>query len=256
MKGMDDQVERLLEAGRLTLDEARRLRGAENAGAGFDRLEKRIALHRVRYQPLLASVLLLLLVEAILGWLGTPLAVLIYTTAIVLPLVLLAGLAARFYNGLVVARERADADWLELEQLYQRRLDLIPLLIDSVTVLRIPESAGPNNDLSEARARALSAMGFGSEASGSVELPRLMQAQNDVQRVQNRLLAVLDRADAATSESDAGLRERIADTESRIARALHRYNADARRYNDRLGSFPGSLAMRWGGFGLKHCFEV
>lgn len=291
MSEKDEQIERLLREGKLTLDEARRLRGAADSGTAADRMERRIARHRIRYGPLLASFALLLLVAVIFWWLqdGDPGLVvdsaekagsgeatidlgrldgertltmqrsvtLSYVTFGLLVLALVTGLLAWLYNGLVSAREQVNAGWAQVENQYQRRLDLVPLLIDSVQAYMDHERE-TLGALTAARSRALSALQAApATAPEQSELKAVQRSQGEVQSALSRLLALVENyPDLKASRNFLTLQDQIEGTENRIAIERRQYNEFARHYNTRLQTFPSNLVGQLGGFRFKPYFEA
>ena len=79
---------------------------------------------------------------------------------------LLGALLVILYNGLISSREQVNAGWAQVENVYQRRLDLVPLLIDAVQTYTDHERE-TLAELTEARARALDVGGaIGSWGTG------------------------------------------------------------------------------------------
>lgn len=171
---------------------------------------------------------------------------------------LLMALMAWLYNGLVGAREQVNAGWAQVENQYQRRLDLVPLLIDSVQAYMDHERE-TLSALTDARARALGILASGSSADtpDETELRALQQAQGEVQAAMTHLLLAVEAyPDLKASQNFRTLQDQIEGTENRVAIERRSYNEFARYYNTRLQTFPANMVGSLAGFRFKPYFEA
>jgi LemA protein len=171
---------------------------------------------------------------------------------------LLMALMAWLYNGLVWAREQVNAGWAQVENQYQRRLDLVPLLIDSVQAYMNHERE-TLSALTDARARALGTLTSGSsvDTPDETELRALQQAQGEVQAAMTRLLLAVEAyPDLKASQNFRTLQDQIEGTENRVAIERRSYNEFARYYNTRLQTFPANVVGSLAGFRFKPYFEA
>jgi len=173
-------------------------------------------------------------------------------------LAVLGGLIAFFYNGLITAREQVNAGWAQVENVYQRRLDLVPLLVDAVQTYTDHERE-TLTELTAARARAIELNGaIGSDAPHTVEQIKAIEAsQGRVESALARLFAVVENyPDLKASRNFLTLQDQIEGTENRVAIERRNYNEFSRRYNTRLQVFPSNIVGQMMGFESKPYFEA
>lgn len=183
-----------------------------------------------------------------------------FSAAIVTVIVLavLGGLMAVMYNGLVTTREQVNAGWAQVENVYQRRLDLVPLLVDAVQSYAEHER-DTLTELTEARAEALRVSGAtGGQAPETAEQFKAYElSQGAVDSALGRLLAVVENYPALqASRNFLNLQDQIEGTENRVAMERRNYNELSRRYNTRMQVFPSNLVADMMGFDSKPYFEA
>ncbi len=136
------------------------------------------------------------------------------------------------YNRLVLARQAVDAQWAQVESVYQRRADLVPNLV-AATQGFLAHERQVFETLAQARQAYVSA------PAGS---PDRVDAANQLQTAIGRLLAVIERnPELRSHEVVLQLMDELAGTENRIAVERHRYNNRVRQYDQLVLGFPGSL---------------
>ena len=171
---------------------------------------------------------------------------------------LLGVLLVILYNGLISSREQVNAGWAQVENVYQRRLDLVPLLIDAVQTYTDHERE-TLTELTEARARALEVGGaIGSGAPETIEQIKAVEAsQGAVESALARLFAVVENyPDLKASQNFLALQDQIEGTENRVAMERRNYNEFSRRYNTRLQTFPSNIVAETIGFESKPYFRA
>lgn len=176
----------------------------------------------------------------------------------VLAILALVGILTAFlYNGLVGTREQVNAGWAQVENVYQRRLDLIPVLVDTVQTYTEHERE-TLAELTRARADALRATAATGGVPDTVEqLKTLEAAQGDVSSALARLLAVVENyPDLKASANFLTLQDQIEGTENRVAMERRNFNELARRYNTGLQTFPSNLVAGLMGFTPKPYFQA
>ena len=177
---------------------------------------------------------------------------------LLLVVVVLGGGFLLLYNGLVDGRERVNAGWAQVENVYQRRLDLVPVLIDGVKTYMEHERS-TLAELTEARARAIEVGGMlGSQAPRTIEQLKAVEAsQGAVESALTRLFAVVENyPDLKASQNFLALQDQLEGTENRIAVERRNYNEYARRYNAGIQKFPGNIVADMIGFESKPYFEA
>lgn len=162
------------------------------------------------------------------------------------------------YNSLVTSREQVNAGWAQVENVYQRRLDLVPVLVDTVREYADHER-GTLTALTEARANALRVRdGLSGDAPSSTEQLRAIDAsQGQVGATLSRLLAVVENyPELRASRNFVALQDQLEGTENRVAMERRNYNEFSRRYNTRLQTFPSNLVAQLAGFVSKPYFQA
>lgn len=173
-------------------------------------------------------------------------------------LALLGVVLVLIYNGLVSAREQVNAGWAQVENVYQRRLDLVPVLVDAVQTYTEHERE-TLTELTEARAGALQAAStLGGAAPQSVEQLRAIEAsQGQIESALGRLFAVVEAyPELKASRNFVSLQDQLEGTENRVAMERRSYNEFSRRYNTQLQTFPSNLVAQMMGFESKPYFEA
>jgi LemA protein len=173
----------------------------------------------------------------------------------VLVLLVLIGLAAMAsYNRLVSLDEGVRNAWAQVENVYQRRADLIPNLVETVKGARDFEQE-TLTAVVEARARVGQVRLEGMpDAAG---LQRFQAAQDELSSALSRLLVVVERYPELTAtENFRDLQVQLEGTENRIAVERRRFNEAARQYNTSRRRFPTMLIANLFGFEATAYFEA
>jgi LemA protein len=172
-------------------------------------------------------------------------------------LVLILGLGGcSTYNSLVGLRENVDKQWANVENVYQRRLDLIPNLVATVQGQADFEK-GTLTEIAEARA----SVGRINLQPGTVpDEPTLQQweaAQSRLGGALGRLLAVAENYPTLrANEGFNNLQAELAGTENRISVERNRFNEAAQQYNSAIKRFPAVLFAGALGFPPKPYFKA
>lgn len=162
------------------------------------------------------------------------------------------------YNGLVKTREQVNAGWAQVENVYQRRLDLVPLLIDGVKTY-MEHERDTLTAVTEARARAIEVSGMlGGEAPQTAEQFKTLEAsQGAVESALARLFAIVENyPDLKASQNFLALQDQMEGTENRIAIERRNYNEFARRFNTRTLTFPSNIVAELLDFESKPYFQA
>jgi LemA protein len=160
--------------------------------------------------------------------------------------VMLAVLGFRTYNGLVKGDVGVKAAWAQVENQLQRRMDLIPNLVETVKGY-----ASHERETLEAVIQARS------RVAGAGSVNEKMAANDQLSGALARLLVVVEQYPNLKADANfRGLQDELAGTENRIAVERRRYNEIARDYNIRLRSFPTVLFGGMLGFKAASLFEA
>lgn len=164
----------------------------------------------------------------------------------VIVLVLLFSLVGS-YNTLVNLDEEVNNSWSQVENQLQRRLDLIPNLVETVKGYASHER-DVIDGVSSSRAKLAGAMDDpGAAAAADQELSGAL----------SRLLAIVENyPDLKADENFRQLQDELAGTENRIAVARMDYNSAVKVINAAVRRFPTVIIARLFGFGSRDYFEA
>ena len=167
--------------------------------------------------------------------------------AVIGGVVLLLGVVAvGQYNGLVQSREQVDAAWAQVENVLQRRADLIPNLVETVRGFAAQERE-VFTEVADARSRLLGARGPEQAA----------EANQGLDSALGRLLLISERyPELRSNQNFIRLQDELAGTENRIAVERMRYNETVRRYNTSIRTFPKNVFAGAFGFETREYFEA
>lgn len=157
------------------------------------------------------------------------------------------------YNSLVRKSEKVNLQWNEVQNAYQRRLDLIPNLVNTVKGGADFEQTTLQK-ITEARAKA-TAVQTNSNLSAE-NYNQQSAAQNDLAGAANRLIAVVESyPDLKGTAAFRSLQTQLERSELRISMARKDFNAAIADYNTSVKGFPTKLAAGLFGFDAKEGFQ-
>ncbi len=157
------------------------------------------------------------------------------------------------YNRLVGLDEGVTAAWSQVQNVYQRRADLIPNLVKTVEGARDFEQATLQKVV-EARARIAQAPD--ATAPTQARLAAFQEHQAELSSALSRLLVVVERyPDLKATEAFRDLQRQLEGAENRIAVERRRFNEAARAYNTSRRRFPNVLIAAFLGFDEKAYFQ-
>ncbi len=161
------------------------------------------------------------------------------------------------YNSLVSLDEGVSAQWAEVQNQYQRRLDLIPNLVSTVKGYASHES-DVFTQVSEARASAGGQINISDDVLNDPDaFARYQQVQDQLGSSLQRLLMVTENyPELKADQNFLSLQDQLEGTENRITVARQRYNDAAKSYNTKVRSFPTNLIANMGGFEKKSYFAA
>jgi LemA protein len=159
------------------------------------------------------------------------------------------------YNGLVGKEQNTNEAWANVESAYQRRMDLIPNLVNTVKGYANFEQETLTR-VTEARASATQIKVDPTNLTPE-KLREFQQAQAGVSSALGRLLAVAENyPDLKANQNFLDLQAQLEGTENRINVARNRFNETVRDYNGSVKRFPGNLIAGITGFKAKAFFEA
>jgi LemA protein len=174
---------------------------------------------------------------------------------IIVLVVLLIVIAAMWgrYNTMVALDESVQAAWAQVENQYQRRLDLVPNLVATVQGIADQERA-VFSAVVEWRAQALQTS---VDISDPASLASYQQVQGALSQWLWRLLAVVENyPEIRSNQNFLELQAQLEGTENRIAVERMRYNDTAREYNIYIRRFPSNIFAGLFGFDRVSLFEA
>jgi LemA protein len=177
---------------------------------------------------------------------------------IVLAVVVLAvgAWAVGIYNGLVGLDQNVNEKWAQVQNVYQRRADLIPNLVETVKGFAAQERT-VLTEVIEARAKASSIQLTPEALNDPKAMERFQAAQAQLSGALSRLLVTVERyPELKSNQNFLSLQSQLEGTENRIAVERRRFNEAVREYNTRLNLFPGTIVARLAGFRPKAFFEA
>ncbi len=168
---------------------------------------------------------------------------------IIIPIVIVVILVFWFvgmYNGLVGTQVTVDEKWGNVEATYQRRVDLIPNLIETVKGY-----AAHEEDLFKEITAARSAWMNAKTPATQVK------AANGLEGALGKLMLVVENyPDLKASTNFLALQDELAGTENRINVARQRYNDAVKSYNVKTRKFPTNIVASMFGFAQREMFEA
>jgi LemA protein len=162
------------------------------------------------------------------------------------------------YNRLVTMEEGVDAAWSQVENVYQRRADLIPNLVETVKGAADFERETLTAVI-EARAQATSVTLEADESllSNAQAFRRFQEAQGELGAALSRLLVTIERyPDLKANRNFLSLQSQLEGTENRIAVERRKFNEAARAYNAAIRKLPDRFIAGFAGLEKKPYFEA
>jgi LemA protein len=164
--------------------------------------------------------------------------------------------AVSINNQLVRVDQDVNEKWAQVQNVYQRRADLVPNLVETVKGFAAQERT-VLEEVTRARASASSIQLTPEALNDPKALERFQAAQSQLSGALSRLLVTVERyPDLKSNQNFLALQSQLEGTENRITVERRKYNESVREYNTRLRLFPGSIVARLAGFQPKAFFEA
>lgn len=159
------------------------------------------------------------------------------------------------YNHMVNVDENVNSQWAKVENQYQRRMDLIPNLVNTVKGYATHEQATLDAVVS-ARAKATQ-ITIDPKNLDEATLKKYQAAQGELSQALGRLLAVTESyPDLKANQNFLELQTQLERTENRISTERTRYTDEVKNYNTMVRRFPTSILASMTGFQAKPQFTA
>ena len=159
------------------------------------------------------------------------------------------------YNSMVKMDEGVQAAWSQVDNVYQRRADLIPNLVATVKGYAEHEQQTLEGVVS-ARSKATQ-ITVDPENLTSEQLAKYQKAQGELGAALGKLLAITENyPNLKANENFLSLQSQLEGTENRIAVERKKYNETARNYNTEIRQFPKNIVASMFGVEKKPYFEA
>jgi LemA protein len=174
---------------------------------------------------------------------------------IVVIIVILISWGTGIYNKLVTADQAVQQQWGQVENVYQRRTDLIPNLVATVKGVANFEQK-TLTDVIEARAKATSVQ-INPKNLDEASLQKFQEAQNGVSSSLGRLMVVVEQyPQLKATQNFSELQAQLEGAENRITVERMKFNETAQTYNTYLKKFPNVMFAGMFGFKEKAYFKA
>jgi LemA protein len=159
------------------------------------------------------------------------------------------------YNKMVTMDEQVTSSWAQVENVYQRRADLIPNLVNTVKGYAAHEQETLEGVI-EARSKATS-VNIDPTKLTPESIQQFTQAQDGLSSALSKLLVVVERyPDLKANQNFMDLQAQLEGTENRITVERQKFNETTQIYNAYIRKFPQVIYSGWFGFEKKTYFEA
>lgn len=159
------------------------------------------------------------------------------------------------YNKMVTMEEQVTSSWAQVENVYQRRADLIPNLVNTVKGYAAHEQETLEGVI-EARSKATS-VNIDPTKLTPESIQQFNQAQDGLSSALSRLMVVVEKyPDLKANQNFLDLQAQLEGTENRITVERQKFNETTQNYNAYIRKFPQVIYSGWFGFEKKTYFEA
>ncbi|MFN2509133.1 MAG: LemA family protein [Chthoniobacterales bacterium] len=161
------------------------------------------------------------------------------------------------YNRLITLEQNVNKKWADVQSVYQRRADLIPNLVNTVSGAANFEKS-TLTEVTNARASVGRVTLDPSKApTDAAQLEQFQQAQGQLSMALSRLLLVTENyPQLRATEAFQNLQAQLEGTENRISVERNNFNAAVQEYNTALGRFPTNMLNKMFGFQPRPFFTA
>lgn len=163
--------------------------------------------------------------------------------------------AVKIYNNMVRLDEETQQAWAQVENVYQRRADLIPNLVKTVQGAAEYEK-GTLEGVIEARSKATSVQVDPTKLTVE-NIAAFQQAQDQLSSALSRLMVVVERyPELRANQNFLELQSQLEGTENRIVVERKKFNEVVQKYNTAIRRFPNNIFAGMFGFDKKGYFQA
>ncbi len=173
---------------------------------------------------------------------------------VVIGVIMFYGIAS--YNSLASQNQSVMSSWAQVQNQYQRRMDLIPNLVNIVKGEANFEKS-TLTDVINARAKATQVTLSPELLNDQAKLQQFQQTQNQLGSSLSRLMVTVEKyPDLKSNQQFAQLMDELAGTENRIAVSRRDFNNTVQQYNTSLVIFPRNILANIFNFKTKAYFQA
>ena len=159
------------------------------------------------------------------------------------------------YNSMVTLDEQVQSQWAQVQNVYQRRSDLIPNLVNTVKGADNFEQSTLTKVI-EARAKATSVTVDASKLTPE-SIQKFQAAQGELTQSLGRLLVSVERyPELKANQNFLELQSQLEGSENRITVERQKFNEITQVYNSKIRTFPNNITAGMFGFTKKGYFEA
>lgn len=159
------------------------------------------------------------------------------------------------YNSMVTLDEQVQSQWAQVQNVYQRRSDLIPNLVNTVKGAANFEQSTLTKVI-EARAKASSVTVDASKLTPE-SIQKFQAAQGELTQSLGRLLVSVERyPELKANQNFLELQSQLEGSENRITVERQKFNEITQVYNSKIRTFPNNITAGMFGFTKKGYFEA
>lgn len=161
----------------------------------------------------------------------------------------------RTNNRMITAEEGVNGAWAQVENVYQRRMDLIPNLVNTVKGAADFER-GALEAVIDARSKATSVQ-VDADNLSEENIAAFQKAQDGLSTALSRLMVTVERyPELKATQNFRDLQAQLEGTENRITVECNKFNEVVKAYNTMIRKFPNSIIAGIGGFEKKGYFKA
>ena len=184
------------------------------------------------------------------------LALLVVLVVIAIAVGMVLSWGVRINNDLVRGEQTVNEKWAQVQNVYQRRADLIPNLVETVKGFAAQERT-VLEEVTKARASVAGIKATPELINDPAAFKKFQEAQAQLGGALSRLLVTVERyPDLKSNQNFMALQSQLEGTENRIAVERRRYNEAVREYNTAIRRVPASLVASLRGFRERPYFAA